>query len=63
MLNTQDKFILWICFIITISVITKFYLEALPVVRGEKGSILSLTLFLVALYVILISTMFSIGLL
>ena len=63
MLNTLDKFILWVCFIITISIITKFYLEALPIIRGENGPALSLKLFLVALYIILIHTMFSIGLL
>ena len=63
MLNTLDKFILWVCFIITISITTKFYLEALPIIRGENGSALSLKLFLVAIYIILIHTMFSIGLL
>ena len=63
MLNTLDKFILWVCFIITISITTKFYLEALPIIRGKNGPALSLKLFLVALYIILIHTMFSIGLL
>lgn len=63
MLNTLDKFILWVCFIITISITTKFYLEALPIIRGENGPALSLKLFLVALYIILIHTMLSIGLL
>lgn len=63
MLNTLDKFILWVCFIITISITTKFYLKALPIIRGENGPALSLKLVLVALYIILIHTMFSIGLL